>query len=121
MNAPQGLPDGVELVRTTDVFDEARHPPGLLRSHRVAAGVWGRLVVYTGALEFVFDEPPDGSPADAAGRFPPMRVAAGGSVVIPPGREHHVEFDGPVTFAIEFYRHPDRPGSDGPESSGLTA
>ena len=52
------MPDGLELVRTTDVFDQDSVPAGLLRAHRVADGVWGRLVVHSGAVTFVFDDEP---------------------------------------------------------------
>lgn len=84
------------LARTTDVFDNDSVPAGLLRSHRVADGVWGRLVVQTGALTFVFDDEPDN----------PISVSAGESVAIPPGRVHHLEPDEPVTFVVEFHRQP---------------
>ena len=104
------LPDGLELVRTTDVFDEHHHPGGLLRAHRVADGVWGRLVVHSGHIGFVFE--------DRADR--PLSVGAGDHVVIPPARLHHVEFDGPVTFAIEFHREPETANpAVGSESTGL--
>jgi len=104
------LPEGLDLVRTTDVFDEANHPGGLLRAHRVADGVWGRLVVHSGALGFVFEDQSDRQ----------LSVGAGESVVIPPARLHHVEFTGPVTFAIEFRRQPEtaKPVA-GEESTGL--
>ncbi|MCB0991196.1 MAG: DUF1971 domain-containing protein, partial [Acidimicrobiales bacterium] len=46
MNQPC-LPDGLEHVRTTDIFDNDTVPAGLLRAHRVADGVWGRLVVHS--------------------------------------------------------------------------
>lgn len=105
------LPAGLEYVRTTAVFDQEHHPAGLLREHRVADGVWARLLVHSGELTFVF--------ADEPGR--PVRVAASGAVVIPPGKLHHVEIDGPVTFALEFYREPGHQQSPtGQESSGLT-
>lgn len=104
------LPDGLEHVRTTDTFDHDHHPAGLRRAHRVADGVWARLVVRTGALSFVFEDDPSHM----------IDVAAGASQVIPPGRLHHVDIAGPVTFALEFHRergHTDpAPGS---ESSGL--
>ncbi|MBS1836243.1 MAG: DUF1971 domain-containing protein [Actinobacteria bacterium] len=107
---PIEMPDGLELARTTDVFDETNHPGGLLRAHEVADGVWGRLVVHTGSLRFVFD--------DEADR--PRTVDAGRSQVIPPRRRHHVELDGPVTFAIEFHRRPATSGpTEGSESTGL--
>ncbi|MEZ5235683.1 MAG: DUF1971 domain-containing protein [Acidimicrobiia bacterium] len=104
------LPTGLEHVRTTDVFDEHHHPAGLLRAHRVADGVWARLVVHRGELTFVFED-------DAEH---PMVVAAEGSVVIPPGRLHHVELGRPVRFALEFHRErtADAPAA-GRESTAL--
>ena len=90
------LPDGLALVRTTSEFDETTVPAALLRAHRVATGVWGRLVVRTGTLTFVFEDD------DAGGRA----VAAGQSVVIPPDRPHHLVTNDPVTFVVEFHRSP---------------
>lgn len=107
---PTALPKGLELARTTDVFDDQNHPGGLLRAHQVADGVWGRLVVHSGSLRFVFEDDAD----------MPLIVAAGDAVVIPPARRHHVEFDGPVTLAIEFHRAPRTDGpAVGQESTGL--
>lgn len=105
------LPGGLEHVRTTDTFDQDHHPAGFRRAHRVADGVWARLVVHTGALLFVFEDDPD----------PAIEVRAGASMVIPPGRLHHIDITGPVTFALEFHRHRDRTVPQ-PEagSSGLT-
>ena len=90
------LPDGVELVRSTAEFDETSTPPGLLASHRIAAGVWGRLVVMSGALAFEFD---DGCDARKI-------IIAGDHQIIPPQREHCVELLGAVVFRVEFYRRP---------------
>lgn len=109
MNRPQ-LPEGLEHVRTTDVFDESSVPAGLRRAHRVADGVWGRLVVHTGSVVFVFEDEPE----------QPITVAAGGSLAIPPGRQHHVEFPGPSTMAVEFHRIPTAPTPrPGTESTAL--
>lgn len=102
------LPTGLELARTTDVFDNDSVPPGLLRAHRVASGVWARLVVRTGSIKFVFEDEPERA----------LNVAAGESVVIPPGRLHHVELDAPATFVIEFHRMPGD-SAVGLETSGL--
>lgn len=104
------LPDGLELARTTDVFDNDTVPAGLLRAHRVASGIWARLVVRTGNVGFVFENEPD----------KPMNIEAGDSVVIPPARPHHVELDGPATFVIEFHRLPGDSAA-GLETSGLAA
>lgn len=103
------LPVGVEHARTTDRFDQDNHPAGLLRAHRVANGVWGRLVVEDGALDFVFEDDAD-NPITATPHRP---------VVIPPGRLHHVEFTGPVSFAIEFHREVGAETEEGSESTGL--
>ncbi len=104
------LPAGLELARTTDVFDNNTVPAGLLRAHRVASGIWARLVVRTGNVGFVFEDEPD----------EPMNIAAGENVVIPPARPHHVELEGPATFVIEFHRLPGD-SAVGLETSGLAA
>ncbi len=110
MDRPLALPAGLVHARTTDVFDEVNHPAGLRRAHRVADGVWGRLVVHSGTLTFTFED----EPAE------PLTVGPGGDVVIPPARLHHIEIDGPVTFVVEFHRQPaaDEVPS-GNESTGL--
>ncbi len=90
------LPDGAVFVRVTADFDEHTLPAGLRSAHRVADGVWGRLVVRSGTLDVVFE--------DAAHER--HAVVAGGTKVLPPGARHHVELVGPVRFAIEFHRVP---------------
>lgn len=104
------LPAGLEYVRTTDEFDQDNHPKGLHRAHHVAPRVWGRLVVRTGELVFVFED------QEAS----PITAKAGDTVLIPPQRKHHVEFPEPVTFVIEFHREPEEPKPvEGEESTGL--
>lgn len=105
------LPQGLDHVRTTAVWDNESAPAGLLRAHHVAAGVWGQLVMHTGAVRFVFEDEPE----------EPILVTAGEKMPIPPLLKHHVEFDGPATFAVEFHRIPEgsRP-EEGRESTGLT-
>jgi tellurite resistance-related uncharacterized protein len=93
----ESLPEGSELVRTTATFDETSVPGGLLRRHRVADQVWGRLVVASGALRFIFDDTT--GVASGEGRL----VRSGESQVIPPSVVHHVELIGPVEFVVEFY------------------
>lgn len=104
------IPEGFVLARTTDVFDNDTAPRGLLRAHQVAKNVWGRLVVQTGAVGFVFE--------DAADQ--PLTIEAGDSAIIPPSRRHHVELTGPATFVVEFYRAPTDDEAAGSESTGLT-
>lgn len=102
------IPDGFVLVRTTEVFDNQTVPAGLLRAHRVADRVWGRLVVHSGSVHFMFEDEPDAAAV----------VKAGETLVIPPARLHHVELDGPATFAVEFYRRP-ADTDEALESTGL--
>jgi tellurite resistance-related uncharacterized protein len=90
------LPPDLELVRTTSVFTESSVPAGLLATHRVASGVWGRLVVSSGAVLFRFEDDQDGNV-----------IGAPGSMVIPPNRPHHLEILGPVRFVVEFHRRRD--------------
>ncbi len=88
----------MNLVRTTPEFDESTVPAGLLGEHRVAPGVWGRLIVRAGALGFGFEGRPE------------RVVPAGEHVAIPPDVTHHVRIVGPVRFVVEFHRPGDRTG-----------
>ena len=88
------LHDGLEHVRTTDVFDTETVPAGLLRAHRLAAETWGRLVVHEGSVRLVFE--------DDSGEV--RSVGAGSSAVIAPERPHHVELGDGARFAVEFHR-----------------
>ena len=105
------IPGDFELARTTPTFTNETVPAGLLAAHRVADGIWGRLVVHSGEVGFVFEDVADTR----------ITVAAGGNVAIPPGRLHHVVLDQPATFAVEFYRTPatPSPAGAGAESTGL--
>ena len=94
MSSLPTLPDGLELTRTTKVFDNDTAPAGLLKAHQVAEGVWARLVMHSGSAGFVFEDTPDEL----------ITVADGGNVVIPPQRRHHVVLGEPATFVVEFYR-----------------
>jgi tellurite resistance-related uncharacterized protein len=89
------LPDDVELERTTPELTAQSVPPGLLRAHRVARGVWGRLRVLEGGLRFVWEA--DGEEAG-------IELAAGDAVVIPPEVAHHVEPGPTCRFVVEFHR-----------------
>ncbi len=87
------LPPGSRLVRTTQEFTGQTVPDGLLSAHRVASGVWGRLVVLEGSVVFVVEESSES-----------RVVPAGGSQVIEPEMPHHVEVTEGARFVVEFYR-----------------
>lgn len=88
------LPDGFLPYKRTAVFDAMSVPRGLLSEHSTKAGVWGRLKVTSGTLNYVL-----------AGD-PPQRteVHAGQSQLIAPEAKHHIELSGPVEFTVEFLR-----------------
>ena len=88
------IPGDAHLVRTTDELDADTVPAGLLRAHRIADGVWGRIVVRAGTVQLVFEDD------DAA----PVTVAAGGSTIVPPERRHHVVLGEGARFVIEFHK-----------------
>ena len=92
------MPSGYVAYRKTPVFTEGTIPRGLLSRHSTKPGVWGRLEVLSGTLDFVIEGP--GEPRET--------LRAGGSVVIPPEVEHRVEAPGPVAFYVEFYRSPSK-------------
>jgi len=87
------LPPTVQQVRVTPTFDAESVPAGLLSAHRIASGVWGRLVVHTGSVVFALE--PDGER---------RAVNAGEHQVIEPNTPHHVEPTADASFAVEFYR-----------------
>ena len=88
------LPDDVVAYKRTPSFTAETTPAGLRGEHRTKAGVWGRLVVEAGAVDFRF--------AGEASR----RVEAGGEVVIPPARPHAVDPGDEARFYVEFLRAP---------------
>lgn len=85
------LPADVHLVRTTPEFDHESIPAGLLRSHVVAPGVWGRVLVRSGSIDFAFEDSPR------------RHLEAGDSQVIPPQRVHQLTVTGSVTLVVEFH------------------
>ncbi len=92
MTTPLSLPAGLVLERTTPEWDQDSVPAGLLRHHRIAEGVWGRLIVREGSLDFTFED------EDVV-----VTLTAPARQVIPPDRAHHVTITGPVRFCVEFH------------------
>lgn len=88
------LPNGIQKYAESPVFTEASTPEKLTTAHDTKAGVWGKLIVSKGALEFVVPGPPETSEKIRADEF----------AVIEPTVPHHVRLAGPVEFQIEFYR-----------------
>jgi tellurite methyltransferase len=87
------LPSGARAYKRTAAFTEATVPAGLLRDHRTKAGVWARIVVESGRLEYTFGAPLRTFVLDAQ---------CPGIVV--PEAPHQVKPLGPVRFHVEFLR-----------------
>ena len=87
------LPGELRFVRSGRQWDVETVPAGLVRSHRIANGTWGRIAVTEGRLRF------------SATTTPPLEVVLGPSEAqaIPPNVEHHVEPVGAVRFTIDFF------------------
>ena len=86
------LPDGLRLVRSSPEWNAQNVPAALLRAHRLASGMWGRIAVHEGQLRFV------------ASTEPALDIVCGPgtSQAIPPDVEHEVELRGAVRFTIDF-------------------
>lgn len=91
---PDPLPGGLVLARTTPEFTAGTVPRKLLAAHRTAEGVWGRLVVREGSIDFVFEDDPDHV----------YNVEPGNPMPIPPGRSHRLSPSDNAVFAVEFHR-----------------
>lgn len=102
------LPAAVRLERVSPEWSEVTIPPALRRSHRLAAGTWGLLVVHEGALHCVIaTDPPIGHVVTPAATQP-----------LPPEVDHEVAPEGAVRFSIQFLtvdRSPDLDAAGDPE------
>ena len=103
------MPDGLQFVRSSEMWDESSAPGGLRRDHRLANGTWGVIEVADGRLVFV-----PGTGWDIEG---PTELTAGASLAIPPAMTHHVELDDAVRFRIDFYRIPPPDSDEGGEAA----
>jgi tellurite resistance-related uncharacterized protein len=87
------LPADVHVYKRTATFTETTIPAGLLRDHHTKAGVWARVVVEAGQLEYTLDSP--------SFTFILAPQLPG---IIPPAIGHRVTPRGPVAFYVEFLR-----------------
>lgn len=92
------FPEGLEKYAETPEFTETTVPTKITTVHDTKAGVWGKLVVLEGALDYVVIGPPPSR----------ERIDAGNFGVIEPTVAHRVEVLGPVRFKVEFWRSSDR-------------
>ena len=80
----------------TPVFTQDTVPEKLTSVHDTKQGVWGKLIVLEGEIDYIVPGPPS-----ACQRITPSNYG-----VIEPAVPHCVELIGPVRFKVEFYRDP---------------
>lgn len=90
----KALPDGVEKYAESPIFSEQTVPDKLTSEHDLKAGVWGRLCVIAGDLEYHVPAAPHQNRV----------VAAGEHVIIEPRQVHFVKPVRQVQFKVEFFR-----------------
>ena len=90
------IPEGLKLTETSPTYDRANFPDSLATDFAMPAGVWGKVVVKEGMLQFVVE--PDG--AASRGFLVDPQFAG----VMAPGLPHRLSpAMGDVVFYIEYY------------------
>lgn len=77
-------------------WDQDSLPKGLLHSHGMPEGRWGRLLVSEGSVDFQFESEEMASPAI-------RRLDAGSIQPIPPLAPHRLVPSGDVRLELEFW------------------
>ncbi len=90
------MPDAVRPYKRTPEFTNETIPKGLLKQHSTKRGVWGRIFVLEGALEYTVEHPIETT----------IEIAEGQQANISPQVPHSVKADGRVRFYVEFYTTP---------------
>jgi tellurite resistance-related uncharacterized protein len=88
------MPTGYEPYHRTRDFDEKSVPNALLELHSTKRGVWARIHVARGSLDYHLH-----APFDRCERITPEAPG-----VVLPEVEHHVALSGRVSFFVEFWR-----------------
>ncbi|HCR97440.1 MULTISPECIES: DUF1971 domain-containing protein [Halomonas] len=88
------LPVNVSPYKRTPEFTEESVPTGLLNDHTTKEGVWGKIVVLEGLLEYTIQEP----------ALDIIELSPEQYGVVEPTIKHHIKPLGPVRFFVEFYR-----------------
>jgi len=88
------LPDNVSPYKRTPEFTELTVPKGLLKDHQTKEGVWGKIVILEGNLEYTILEP----------EIEVIELSKIKHGVVEPKILHHIKPLGKVSFYVEFYR-----------------
>ncbi|WP_444893763.1 DUF1971 domain-containing protein [Microbulbifer sp. TRSA001] len=88
------LPGCIAPYKKTPEFTEENIPPGLLKDHTTKEGVWGKIIILAGSLEYTIQEP----------EVEIVELSPERSGVVEPTVKHHIKPLGAVKFYVEFYR-----------------
>lgn len=88
------LPGHVQPYKKTPEFNEETVPAGLLRDHTTKEGVWGKIVLLSGRLEYTIQAPEQEV----------IKLSPNIFGVVEPTIKHHIKPLGAVRFYVEFYR-----------------
>ena len=89
----KNLPDNLSQVRKTPEFNEESIPKGLLKAHQTKTGVWGKIVIIEGRLQYKINEPEEEIIILDTEKYG----------VVEPTILHEVKPLGSVKFYVEFY------------------
>lgn len=90
----KNLPVDVAPYKQTPEFDELSIPAGLLKEHQTKEGVWGKIVILEGQLQYTINEPSEEIIVLDENKFG----------VVEPTVRHEVKPLGRVRFYVEFHR-----------------
>ncbi len=90
----QEIPKHVTAYKKTAEFDELNIPKGLLNAHQTKAGVWAKIVILEGQLQYTINT--------LATEVVILTTKIHG--VIEPETFHKVKALGKVRFYVEFYK-----------------
>ncbi|HEY6131011.1 MAG TPA: DUF1971 domain-containing protein [Halioglobus sp.] len=88
------LPENVVPYKRTPEFNEGSVPKGLLHAHQTKEGVWAKIVILEGRLQYSINEPEEVITILDENIFG----------VVEPTVLHEVKPLGKVRFYVEFYR-----------------
>jgi tellurite methyltransferase len=91
------FPEGLTEYKRTPIFTTDSIPTGLKRDHSTKEGVWGRICVLAGKLEYSVTLP---QPLT-------LELEAGDEGVVVPEMPHSVQALGEVRFYVSFHKRDD--------------
>jgi len=93
---PEELPPKAVKYAETKVFTTETVPAKLTNEHDTKPGVWGKLKVLTGALDYIVCGPPEKV----------QHLRAGQHTIVLPTQMHRVSLEEKSSFYVEFYHIP---------------